>query len=79
MILERIADAAIALTTSACTLARIDAEISRHTRPDDDRAAAELYLRMAGKRFDDAIRGIHKNHDRETLEAARTALRRTPG
>ncbi|APW63005.1 acyl-CoA dehydrogenase family protein [Paludisphaera borealis] len=76
LILERIADAAIALTTSACTLARIDSALSLHAARDDERAAAELYLRMAGKRFDDALRGIHKNHDRETLEAARTVLRR---
>lgn len=79
LILERIADAAIALTTSACTLARIDAQLSLHAARDDERAAAELYLRMAGKRFDDALRGIHRNHDRETLEAARTVIRRAPG
>jgi alkylation response protein AidB-like acyl-CoA dehydrogenase len=78
LVLERIADAAIALTTSACTLARIDAAIAGHAARDDERAAAELYLRMAGKRFDDALRGIHHNHDREILEAARTVLRRSP-
>ena len=64
------------LTTSACTLARIDAAIADKTAREDERAAAELYLRMAGKRFDDALRGIHRNHDREILEAARTVLRR---
>jgi acyl-CoA dehydrogenase family member 9 len=79
LILERIADAAIALTTSACTLARIDSAIALHAARDDEQAAAELYLRMAGRRFDEAVRGLHTNHDREILEAARTALRRAPG
>jgi hypothetical protein len=76
LVLERIAEAAIALVTSACTLARIDAALAAPSPRDDHRAAAELYLRMAGKRFDDALKGLRKNHDREVLDAARAVLRK---
>jgi alkylation response protein AidB-like acyl-CoA dehydrogenase len=71
---ERIADAAISLVTAACTLSRWD-----HALVQDPAApgssAAELYLRMANRRFDDALRQLNHNDDRLTSEVARDALR----
>ena len=71
---ERIADAAIALVTSACTLSRWDrSEVLEQATPAE-RAAAELYLRMANRRFDESLRRSSQNDDRLTTEAANTAL-----
>ncbi len=71
---ERIADAAIALVTSACTLSRWDrSEVLKQAKPAE-RAAAELYLRMANRRFDESLRALSQNDDRLTTEAANTAL-----
>lgn len=72
---ERIADAAIALMTSACTLARIDRAESERTASAADRASAELYLRMAVRRFDQAIRDLDNNDDPQTTETADAVLR----
>ncbi len=75
LVQERIADAAIALVTSACTLARIDrALVSRRVAPGDQTAAA-LYLRMASRRFDQALRDLEHNDDHQWLSAAEAALR----
>jgi acyl-CoA dehydrogenase family member 9 len=73
---ERIADAAIALVTSACTLSRWDHSIAQLRATPAERSAAELYLRMANRRFDDALRGLSHNDDRLTTEAANAALDR---
>jgi alkylation response protein AidB-like acyl-CoA dehydrogenase len=75
---ERIADAAIALTTAACTLARLDSEIAAGTSVPSSRAAAELYLRMADRAFDAALRGLDHNDDHATTAAADAVLRVTP-
>jgi alkylation response protein AidB-like acyl-CoA dehydrogenase len=72
---ERIADAAIALVTAACTLARIDRELSQGTAGSDNRTAAELYLRLANRRFDQALRELDHNDDPQTTAAAEAALR----
>jgi len=72
---ERIADAAIALVTSACTLSRWDHSLARQQATPAQRSAAELYLRMANRRFDDALRSLNHNDDRLTTEAANAALR----
>jgi acyl-CoA dehydrogenase family protein 9 len=72
---ERIADAVIALVSSACTLSRLDHAIVTHSATAADRSAAELYLRMANRRFDDALRSLNHNDDRLTTEAAHDALR----
>ena len=53
---ERIADAAIALVTSACTLSRWDHSMARDRATPAERSAAELYLRMANRRFDESLR-----------------------
>ena len=52
---ERIADAAIALVTSSCTLARLDPQLAASSDGPGDRAAAELYLRMAFRRCDESL------------------------
>ena len=71
---ERVADAAIALVTSACALSRWDrSEALKQTTPAE-RSAAELYLRMANRRFDESLRALRQNDDRLTTEAANTAL-----
>jgi alkylation response protein AidB-like acyl-CoA dehydrogenase len=72
---ERIADAVIALVTSACTLARLDRQISLGQAGTADRSAAELYLRMANRRFDQALRDLEHNDDPQTTAAADAALR----
>lgn len=74
--LERIAGAAVALTTSAHVLARIDAAAASGTARGDERAAAELHLRLAAGRFDDAVRSLWKNHDAQIEDAADALLRR---
>jgi acyl-CoA dehydrogenase family member 9 len=71
---ERIADAAIALVTSACTLSRWDLSITHDQTTPVERAAAELYLRMAKRRFDDSLKALSHNDDRLTTEAALAAL-----
>jgi alkylation response protein AidB-like acyl-CoA dehydrogenase len=72
---ERVADAAIALVTSACTLSRWDRSESTGGATPAERSAAELYLRMANRKFDDSLRATHSNDDRLTTEAADAALR----
>jgi alkylation response protein AidB-like acyl-CoA dehydrogenase len=72
---ERIADAAIALVTGSCTLARLDHSLAARTATEAERAAATLYLRMANRQFDRAIRELHRNDDGLTTAAANAALR----
>ena len=71
---ERIADAAIALVTSACTLSRWDRSESLKQATPSERSAAELYLRMANRRFDESLRALGRNDDRLTTETANMAL-----
>jgi alkylation response protein AidB-like acyl-CoA dehydrogenase len=72
---ERIADAAIALVTASCTLARLDRDLAAREATPSDRAAAQLYLRMADRRFDQALRDLDHNDDRQTTEAAEAVLK----
>jgi alkylation response protein AidB-like acyl-CoA dehydrogenase len=76
LVLERIATAAISLVTASCTLARLDAQLTARSNVPGDREAAELYLGMAFRRFDESLRALGKNDDRATLSAADAALRR---
>jgi hypothetical protein len=76
LVLERIANATIALVTAACTLARLDAQLSAKSDAPGDREAALLYLRMAFRRCDESLRSLWRNDDLETIEAADAALRR---
>lgn len=71
---ERVASAAIALYSSSCTLARLDHELRHHQLTDRNRAAAELYLALAGRRFDQALRDLKHNDDAATTAAALAAL-----
>jgi hypothetical protein len=75
---DRVADAAVALYTSACTLARLDQETSTGAMPASARAAADLYLRVAGRCCDRALDALWHHDDRATTTAADTALAR-PG
>ena len=72
---ERIADAAIALMTSACVLARLDREISRGSATELDKASGDLYLRTAARRFDQALDDLKNNDDQATTATADAALR----
>jgi alkylation response protein AidB-like acyl-CoA dehydrogenase len=71
---ERIADAAIALHTSACTLSRWDHSLVQGAATPAEGSAAELYLRMAARRFDEALRALDNNDDRLTTRTAHAAL-----
>jgi acyl-CoA dehydrogenase family protein 9 len=71
---ERIADAAIALVTGACTLSRWDLSITQSRSTPAERTAAELYLRMAQRRFDRSLQALGQNDDRLTTAAADAAL-----
>lgn len=75
---ERIADAVIALTTSACTLARLDRQLSTRTGSESERAAARLYLRMANRQFDQALQALGRNDDAQTTAAALAVLKDYP-
>jgi acyl-CoA dehydrogenase family protein 9 len=71
---ERIADAAIALVTAACTLSRWDLSITQGRSTPAEQTAAELYLRMAQRRFDRSLQALSQNDDRLTTAAADAAL-----
>jgi alkylation response protein AidB-like acyl-CoA dehydrogenase len=72
---ERIADAAIALMTASCTLARLDHELTSGSGTHAGRAAGQLYLRMANRRFDQALHELDHNDDAATTAAADAVLR----
>ena len=61
--------------TASCTLARIDHALTSKTATDLDRQAAELYLNMANRRFDQALHDLHHNDDTLTTRTANAALR----
>ena len=71
LIHERLADAAICLVTSACALSRLDREAAEG---EAERAAGMLYLKLAGRRFDQCLAELKHNDDAAILEAARLAL-----
>ncbi|MHC5538840.1 acyl-CoA dehydrogenase family protein, partial [Singulisphaera rosea] len=76
---ERIADAAIALVTASCTLARLDHELSSNTATPSGRVSGQLYLRMANRRFDQAMRELEKNDDDLTTDVAHAVLKEKAG
>ncbi|MEO6808762.1 MAG: acyl-CoA dehydrogenase, partial [Isosphaeraceae bacterium] len=71
---DRISDAAIALYTASCTLARLDRDLTTGSATELDRTSGELYLRMANRRFDQALRDLDDNDDPQTTRAADAAL-----
>jgi acyl-CoA dehydrogenase family member 9 len=76
---ERIAEAAIALVTASCTLARLDRALAGRTSTELERASGPLYLRMANRRFDQALHELDHNDDPQTTAAAEAALRAYAG
>jgi alkylation response protein AidB-like acyl-CoA dehydrogenase len=72
---ERFADAAIALFTASCTLARLDRELTTNAATELNRAAGELYLRMANRKFDQALQELNDNDDSATTATADAALK----
>jgi alkylation response protein AidB-like acyl-CoA dehydrogenase len=72
---ERIADAAIGLYTAACTLARLDQSLTRNHAKPAEQFAAELYMRMASRRFDQALGALRSHDDQLTTRTAHAALR----
>ncbi len=77
-ILERIADASIALTTASCTIARLDRELSTNSGTAAGRTAGKLYLRMACRNFDHAVRALDSNDDALTNATADAVLKVFP-
>ncbi len=71
---ERIADAAIALMTASCTIARLDRDLSAHSGLASEREAGRLYLRMANVRFDRSLRELDHNDDTATSKTAVAVL-----
>ena len=71
---ERLADAAIALQTSACTIARLDHDLMDGGK-EADRAAGDLYLKMAARVFDRAMRDLADHDDQTTSRVADLALK----
>jgi acyl-CoA dehydrogenase family protein 9 len=59
---ERLADASIALVTSACALARLDRDTAAGA-DERQRLAGTLYLRLAGRVFDRALGELKDNDD----------------
>ena len=76
---ERIADAAIALVTSACTLSRWDHSLVQGAATGPDELAADLYMHMAFRRFDDSLRQLGHNDDSLTTKTALAALSKWAG
>jgi acyl-CoA dehydrogenase family protein 9 len=76
---ERIADAAIALVTASCTLARLDSELVAATITPANRDAALLYLRMANRKFDQSLHDLDHNDDRLTTDTANAVLKELSG
>ena len=80
---ERIADAAIALVTSACTLARLDRDLyegsDESRRNVYDPYVGSYYLALARRRFDRALHELASNDDRPANLAAGAALERFAG
>ena len=72
---ERIADAAIALATASCTLARLDSQIGANTGTIAEREAGILYLKMAARQFDRALHDLDHNDDDDTSSTADAQLK----
>ena len=72
---ERISDAAIALFTASCTLARLDHDLSARSGTEAERTAGRLYLKMANRAFDRALYDLSHNDDIDTTTVADAALK----
>lgn len=67
---ERLADAAIALFTASCVIARLDRELTSKTGAEAERASGRHYLAMARRNFDRALQEMHRNDDESTTKTA---------
>lgn len=74
LVQERVAEAAIALVTASCTLARLDAELARGASNHAEQEAGRLYLKLAARTFDDNLRAMVDHDDDAILAAAAAAL-----
>jgi alkylation response protein AidB-like acyl-CoA dehydrogenase len=73
---ERIADAAMMLYAATCTLARLDREYARSDSSEADRKAGRLYLKLAERKFDQALHELDDNDDNDLTATANAYLER---
>jgi hypothetical protein len=71
---ERVAAAAGALYGASCTLARLDRELGSGRVGAAARSAGALFLSLAGRRFDQALRDLRDHDDAAWIAAANAAL-----
>jgi acyl-CoA dehydrogenase family member 9 len=74
---ERIAEAAMEIFASACTLSRLDAETSQASSDPDfpkRKIAAEYFLDWSSRKIDDWLRAIGSNDDKKCLATANAVL-----
>ncbi|MFL6529440.1 MAG: acyl-CoA dehydrogenase family protein, partial [Chthoniobacterales bacterium] len=84
LVQERIAQVAMEMFASACTLSRLDSELQAASNngntPPANRQAAELFLTQSFRRMRTALTGLSDNEDRQLLSTANAVLGKTqPG
>ena len=81
LIQERIAQVAMEMFASACTLSRLDSELQAAANnggtPPAQRQAAELFLTQSMRRMRQSLAGMTDNDDRKILRTADTVLGKT--
>src|SRR5881409_2640532 len=78
LVQERIAQVAMEMFASACTLSRLDSELqasaNNGSTPPANRQAAELFLSQSFRRMRTALAGLTDNDDRQLLSTANAVL-----
>jgi hypothetical protein len=81
LVQERIAQVAMEMFASACTLSRLDSELQAASNngntPPANRQAAELFLTQSFRRMRVALAGLTDNDDRQLLATADAVLGKT--
>ena len=81
LVQERIANVAMEMFASACTLSRLDSELqaasSNGSTPPAQRQAAKLFLTQSIRRMRQALAGMIDNDDRKILATADAVLGKT--
>ena len=81
LVQERIANVAMEMFASACTLSRLDSELQASANnggtPPAQRQAAELFLTQSLRRMRQALAGMTDNDDRDILATADAVLGKT--
>src|SRR3954451_19112001 len=81
LVQERIAQVAMEMFASACTLSRLDSELQASNNngntPPANRQAAELFLSQSFRRMRVALAGLTDNEDRQLLATANAVLGKT--